>query len=77
MTPIMYSMTEAKTGKIKYRLDKANVIHVPISAGLFRRKAGRMKVIMEAIVKAEAPPPQKADISATLLWPLPWAPASS
>lgn len=49
------AVTEAKAGKIEYRLDKANIIHVPIGKASFgAEKLGQnMSVVMEAIVKAK------------------------
>ena len=48
-------VTEAKAGKIEYRLDKANIIHVPIGKASFGgEKLGQnLSVVMEAIVKAK------------------------
>ena len=49
------AFTEAKAGKIEYRLDKANIIHVPIGKASFgAEKLGQnLSVVMEAIVKAK------------------------
>lgn len=49
------AVTEAKAGKIEYRLDKANIIHVPVGKASFgQEKLGdNMRVVMEAIVKAK------------------------
>ena len=49
------AVTEAKAGKIEYRLDKANIIHVPIGKASFgAEKLGQnLSVVMEAIVKAK------------------------
>ena len=49
------AVTEAKAGKIEYRLDKANIIHVPIGKASFSaEKLGQnLSVVMEAIVKAK------------------------
>ena len=49
------AVTEAKAGKIEYRLDKANIIHVPIGKASFgAEKLGQnLFVVMEAIVKAK------------------------
>ena len=49
------AVTEAKAGKIEYRLDKANIIHVPIGKASFgAEKLGQnLSVVMEAIVKAQ------------------------
>ena len=49
------AVTEAKAGKIEYRLDKANIVHVPIGKASFgAEKLGQnLSVVMEAIVKAK------------------------
>ena len=49
------AVTEAKAGKIENRLDKANIIHVPIGKASFgAEKLGQnLSVVMEAIVKAK------------------------
>ena len=49
------AVTEAKAGKIECRLDKANIIHVPIGKASFgAEKLGQnLSVVMEAIVKAK------------------------
>ena len=49
------AVTEAKAGKIEYRLDKANIIHVPIGKASFgAEKLGQnLSVVLEAIVKAK------------------------
>ncbi|MEG1270876.1 MAG: 50S ribosomal protein L1 [Ruthenibacterium sp.] len=49
------AVTEAKAGKIEYRLDKANIIHVPIGKASFGAdKLGEnLKVVMDAVVKAK------------------------
>ena len=49
------AVTEAKAGKIEYRLDKANIIHVPLGKASFgAEKLGQnLSVVMEAIVKAK------------------------
>ena len=49
------AVTEAKAGKSEYRLDKANIIHVPIGKASFgAEKLGQnLSVVMEAIVKAK------------------------
>ena len=49
------AVTEAKARKIEYRLDKANIIHVPIGKASFgAEKLGQnLSVVMEAIVKAK------------------------
>ncbi|MEG0179108.1 MAG: 50S ribosomal protein L1, partial [Oscillospiraceae bacterium] len=49
------AVTEAMAGKIEYRLDKANIIHVPIGKASFgaEKLAANLKVVMDAIVKAK------------------------
>ena len=49
------AVTQAKAGKIEHRLDKANIIHVPIGKASFgAEKLGQnLSVVMEAIVKAK------------------------
>jgi large subunit ribosomal protein L1 len=49
------AVTEAKAGKIEYRLDKANIIHVPIGKASFgaEKLNENLVVVMEAIVKAK------------------------
>lgn len=49
------AVTEAKAGKIEYRLDKANIIHVPVGKASFgAAKLGEnLKVVMDAVVKAK------------------------
>ena len=49
------AVTEAKAGKIEYRLDKQNIIQVPIvKASCGAEKLGQnLSVVMEAIVKAK------------------------
>ena len=71
------AVTEAKAGKIEYRLDKANIIHGPSARRLSAPKLGQnLSVVMEAIVKAK-PAAAKASISRALPWRPRWAPASS
>lgn len=49
------AVTEAKAGKIEYRLDKANIIHVPVGKASFgaEKLNDNVKVVMNAIVKAK------------------------
>ncbi len=49
------AVAEAKAGKIEYRLDKANIIHVPIGKASFgaEKLGDNLKTIMDAIVKAK------------------------
>ena len=56
VTPdIAKAITEAKAGKIKYRLDKTNIIHCPIGKKSFGtdKLAENLETLMEAVVKAK------------------------
>ncbi len=48
------SVNEIKAGKVEYRLDKANIIHVPIGKASFTEEqlADNFQTLMDAIVKA-------------------------
>lgn len=49
------AVTEAKAGKIEYRLDKQNIIHVPVGKASFgaQKLEENLRTVMEAIVKAK------------------------
>ena len=49
------AVTEAKAGKIEYRLDKQNIIHVPVGKVSFgpEKLAVNLNTVMEAIAKAK------------------------
>ena len=49
------AVTEAKAGKIEYRLDKTNIIHVPIGKASFTEEqlADNFQTLMDAIIKAK------------------------
>ena len=49
------AVTEAKAGKIEYRLDKQNIIHVPVGKASFgvEKLNDNVKTVMGAIVKAK------------------------
>ena len=56
VTPdVAKAVTEAKAGKIEYRLDKTNIIHCPIGKASFgaEKLEENFAVLMEAIVKAK------------------------
>ena len=49
------AVTEAKAGKIEYRLDKANIIHCPIGKASFgiEKLTDNLNAVMGAVVKAK------------------------
>ena len=49
------AVTEAKAGKIEYRLDKTNIIHCPIGKASFGKEklAENYETLVEAVVKAK------------------------
>ncbi len=49
------AVSEAKAGKIEYRLDKTNIIHVPVGKASFgaEKLYTNFDTLMEAIVKAK------------------------
>ena len=56
VTPdVAKAVTEAKAGKIEYRLDKTNIIHCPIGKASFggEKLAENFAALMDAIVKAK------------------------
>ena len=56
VTPdVARAVTEAKAGKIEYRLDKSNIIHCPIGKASFgsEKLAQNFETLIEAIVKAK------------------------
>ncbi len=56
VTPnIAQAVKEAKAGKIEYRLDKANIIHVPVGKASFgtEKLAENINTVMDAVVKAK------------------------
>lgn len=52
---IARAITEAKAGKIEYRLDKTNIIHCPIGKASFgtEKLAENLNTLLEAVVKAK------------------------
>ncbi|MDO5559980.1 MAG: 50S ribosomal protein L1 [Oscillospiraceae bacterium] len=56
VTPdVAKAVTEAKAGKIEYRLDKTNIIHCPIGKASFggEKLEQNFKTLMDAVVKAK------------------------
>lgn len=56
VTPdVAKAVTEAKAGKIEYRLDKSNIIHCPIGKASFgaEKLQENLDTLMEAIIKAK------------------------
>ena len=49
------AIKEIKAGKIEYRLDKSNIIHVPVGKASFSEEAlaENYKALMDAIMKAK------------------------
>ena len=49
------AVTEAKAGKIEYRLDKTNIIHCPIGKVSFgpEKLAENFNALMDAVIKAK------------------------
>ena len=49
------AIEEIKAGKVEYRLDKSNIIHVPVGKASFgsEKLFENFKVLMEAIIKAK------------------------
>ena len=54
-TNIAQAVNEAKAGKVEYRLDKANIIHVPGGKASFgtEKLSQNIETLMDAIVKAK------------------------
>jgi large subunit ribosomal protein L1 len=54
-TNIAQAVKEAKAGKIEYRLDKANIIHVPVGKASFgtEKLSEIISTVMDAVVKAK------------------------
>ena len=52
---IAQAVNEAKAGKVEYRLDKANIIHVPVGKASFgtEKLSQNIETLMDAIVKAK------------------------
>ena len=56
VTPnIAQAVIDAKAGKIEYRLDKANIIHVPVGKASFgtEKLSENINTVMDAVVKAK------------------------
>lgn len=71
------AVSEAKAGKIEYRLDKQNIIHVPVGKASFgaEKLYANLDTVMEAIAKAK-PAAARVPTSRALPSPPPWALAS-
>ena len=81
------AVTEAKAGKIEYRLDKTNIIHCPIgkvsvhtlslhdALPISWRSFRRTLTPLWGPSSRPSPPPPRVSISAPAPWPPPWAPA--
>ena len=54
-TDVAKAVTEAKAGKIEYRLDKTNIIHCPIGKVSFgaEKLQENFNALMDAIIKAK------------------------
>ncbi len=54
-TDVARAVTEAKAGKVEYRLDKSNIIHCPIGKASFgvEKLAENFNALMGAIIKAK------------------------
>ena len=54
-TNIAQAVKDAKAGKIEYRLDKANIIHVPVGKASFgtEKLSENINTVMDAVVKAK------------------------
>ncbi len=54
-TDVAKAVTEAKAGKVEYRLDKSNIIHCPIGKASFgaEKLAENFNALMGAIIKAK------------------------
>ena len=54
-TNIAQAVNEAKAGKVEYRLDKANIIHVPVGKASFgtEKLSQNIETLMDAIVKSK------------------------
>ena len=56
VTPdVARAITEAKAGKIEYRLDKSNIIHCPIGKASFgpEKLGGNLDTLLDAVAKAK------------------------
>lgn len=70
------AVTDAKAGKIEYRLDKQNIIHVPVGKASFgaEKLMANLDTVLEAIAKLSRLLP-RASTSRAQPSPPPWAPA--
>lgn len=54
-TDVAKAVTEAKAGKIEYRLDKSNIIHCPIGKASFgaEKLLENFNALLDAVIKAK------------------------
>ena len=64
------AINDIKAGKIEYRLDKSNIIHVPVGKASFSEEAlaENYKALMDAIMKAKPSKKRKFFFSCKNLW---------
>lgn len=69
------AVNDIKAGKIEYRLDKTNIIHVPIGKASFTEEqlSDNFRAIMDAIVKAK-PTSLKGQYLKSVVLQLLWVP---
>ena len=62
------AVSEAKAGKIEYRLDKQNIIHVPVGKASFgaEKLYSNLDTVMSAIAKAKGTYFKSATIATTM-----------
>ena len=65
------AVNDIKAGKIEYRLDKTNIIHVPIGKASFTEEqlSDNFQTLIEAIVKARPSTPKGQYLRSVVLTP--------